>query len=408
MRRRPAALLRMARTEEARQAHRPAVRLARELGRWDLVAAAGGDPQRGGVWSWREHGVRDDAFIGVLTEALEHVDRCRTGQAAAPPCRWSYFYGWDSDGRRTWRAPSPCEVARGLRRSRTAARGAAHPDASPRCGPGLARAMRLALIEEVARADPRASSASSSCSSSGSRLYELRPAGRGGRRHAAVRRGGRGSCGTPASRSRWPGGGSPAPATSTTRVAARDRCRPGAAPGQRLHRQRASCECVAAIRLNPPGRPVDPSVVRQRTASRNPGLRAMVAHAVLEAGDPADVRRAARRACPPTASDYCVLAGHCLPRAGARADRRPEEVSDGARADRGVRRTRRCNYGSVDHLGRGDHFLACGVRRPRGPPGTRARRSGPSCSMSGCSAPLAASLRGAARRAHGLMRPGPA
>ena len=52
-----AALLRLARTAEARGSIDRAVRLARELERWDVVATAAAILNGAGVWSWREHGV---------------------------------------------------------------------------------------------------------------------------------------------------------------------------------------------------------------------------------------------------------------------------------------------------------------------------------------------------------------
>ncbi len=69
-----AALLRLARTAEARESIDGAVRLARALERWDVVATGAAILNGAGVWSWREHGVKDDAFIAILTEAAEHVD----------------------------------------------------------------------------------------------------------------------------------------------------------------------------------------------------------------------------------------------------------------------------------------------------------------------------------------------
>ncbi len=90
-----ASLLRMARTVEGRISVEEAVHIGRGLGRWDLVARAAAIYNGAGVWSWREHGVQDDAFIEVLTEATKHVaDPERARLLAA--LQMEHFYGWDS------------------------------------------------------------------------------------------------------------------------------------------------------------------------------------------------------------------------------------------------------------------------------------------------------------------------
>ena len=76
-----ASLLRMARTVEGRMSVEEAVRIGQQLGRWDLVARAAAIYNGAGVWSWREHGIQDDEFIAVLTEAT--APRLRPGACAA-------------------------------------------------------------------------------------------------------------------------------------------------------------------------------------------------------------------------------------------------------------------------------------------------------------------------------------
>jgi len=150
-------------------------------------------------------------------------------------------------------------------------------------------------------------------------------------------------------------------------VRARDLDDPRAAElGQAaLERHRASgyisgdeLECLAAIRLNPPGHVVDPSIV-QSARSAAPGLRAMVAHAVLEAGDPATAYVMLGEPAPPGASEYSVLAGHCLRVLVLAGTGSSEEVTEAlARIEPYAGQA--CNYGSIDHLGAVDHFLATG------------------------------------------------
>ena len=118
-------LLRMARTEEARRAIDQAVRVARQLGRWDLVARAAAILNGAGVWSWREHGSRDDAFIGVLDRSAGARHRSRTGKAPghlADGALLRLGHRGRGPGRRRVGGGGP-----GLRGPRAAARGAADP-----------------------------------------------------------------------------------------------------------------------------------------------------------------------------------------------------------------------------------------------------------------------------------------
>ena len=62
-------MLRLARTAEARVETQGAARLGRGLGRSDLVARAVSVLNGAGVWSWREHGRRDDEFVALLADA---------------------------------------------------------------------------------------------------------------------------------------------------------------------------------------------------------------------------------------------------------------------------------------------------------------------------------------------------
>ena len=134
-----------------------------QLGRWDLVAHAAAIYNGAGVWSWREHGVQDDAFIAVLTEATQHVSDPERARLLAA-LQMEHFYGWDSAVADPIGAES-VEVARRLRRPRPAGRGAdgAHPrhlgTAARTAAPGADR--RGALL----RARP-GSCGCSSCSSS--------------------------------------------------------------------------------------------------------------------------------------------------------------------------------------------------------------------------------------------------
>ena len=199
---------------------------------------------------------------------------------------------------------------------------------------------------------------------------------------AALRHTGRGD---PARR----GGGSPGPATSTTRRR------------RRSARPRWSCTAPSGYiadarpgvpRRRPPEPARDPG---RRTrpwrapAQANPGLRAIVAHAVLESGDPARRTRAARGpgARPAPATTPCSPA-HCL-RVLVVARARPARPTRSARRSSASSRT----PAQACHLRhRRPPRRASTTSSPTGTPPSatrarpRARPSGPSYSTSGWSA----------------------
>jgi hypothetical protein len=117
-------------------------------------------------------------------------------------------------------------------------------------------------------------------------------------------------------------------------------------------------ECLSAIRGVPAGTPI-PADVIELARGAIPGLRALVAHAALEAGDPETAHGLLGEPSPPGASEYSVLAGHCLRVLVLAETGTPEEVRDAlepitAYAGQAV------TYGTVDHLGAVDYYLACG------------------------------------------------
>jgi DNA-binding SARP family transcriptional activator len=93
---RAAALLRLARTPEARAAVEEAVGTARDLGRWDLVAEAAAILGGAGVWSWREHGKVDHDFIAVLTDAVDHLEPMARARVLAT-LQMEHYYGARGD-----------------------------------------------------------------------------------------------------------------------------------------------------------------------------------------------------------------------------------------------------------------------------------------------------------------------
>jgi hypothetical protein len=89
------AALRLGRTPLGRERVAAAVRRARDLGRWDLVADAAGLLNTAGVWSWREHGTLDTPFVEVLRESLGHVDGRRRARLLAT-LQLEQYYGMRS------------------------------------------------------------------------------------------------------------------------------------------------------------------------------------------------------------------------------------------------------------------------------------------------------------------------
>ena len=89
-----AALLRLTQTAEARESIESAVRLARDLERWDVVAAGAAILNGAGVWTSREHGWMDEAFIAILTEAARHLDGAERATVLAT-LQVEHYYGWD-------------------------------------------------------------------------------------------------------------------------------------------------------------------------------------------------------------------------------------------------------------------------------------------------------------------------
>ncbi len=348
-----AALLRMARTPEARQAMDRAVRLGRDLGRWDLVARGAAILNGAGVWTWREHGVRDDAFIAILTEAAKHLGGPERASVLAT-LQVEHYYGWDSSvgdaiGRES------VEVARQSGDSAVLIE-VVLMRVLATYGPGLAEE-RLALLDELAEYDLQGELQVFVLFQRGHTLYEC---GRPGESDDVMRQ-----CASAAAA--LPHTGVEIPLAWWWFARARDLDDPEgpalARAAVELHRASGyianeDLECLAAVRLNPPGAPVDDRALEHARVA-NPGLRSIVAHAVLEAGDPDTARELLGEPAPATASDYSVFPGHCLRVIVLAETGSPEEVRAAVERIEPYA-GEACTYGSVDHLGGADHFLAYG------------------------------------------------
>ncbi len=347
-----ASLLRLARTVEGRQSVEGAVHLARDIGRWDLVARAAAIYNGAGVWSWREHGVQDDAFIKVLTEATKHVaDPERARLLAA--LQMEHFYGWDSSVADRIGAESvtvaracgdPALLIEVLLVRIIAAWG---PDRAP---------LRLELVDEVLSHEPTGELRVFILFQLATTFYEVYEPARADETMQ--------QCADEAAALRHTGVEIPLAWWRFAR--ARDLDDPAAlelgAIAFALHRASGyiagvELECLVAIRGTSPGTRV-PDEVLALVEDANPGLRALVAHAALEAGDPETAYALLGDPAPPGASEYSVLAGHCLralvlAQTGSADEIRAALDRITAYAGQAV------TYGTVDHLGCVDHFLAC-------------------------------------------------
>ena len=349
-----ASLLRMARSAEARTTVVRAAQIARELGRWDLVTKAATILNQAGVWSWHQYGQRDEPFIALLTEASEQVpdkDRARL----LSTLQMELYYSWDgADADRV--GNEAVDLVRAI----------GDPDLLLECllvrtistwRPGKGE-LRRQLAEEMWELQPTGEQRVLVLFQLGSALYEvLDPVGSD---DAMARC----ACESVALRHT----GVEIPLAWWRYARARDRDDPEAdALGRaalELHRANGYINAdeiasIMMIRSRPPGSPVPESVI---TTSRSwsSGLRGLVAHAVLESGDP-------ERACallgepdPPKASDYTTLVGRCL-RVLVLAESGHLDCLGEALSEIFAFAGQPASYGSVDHLGVVDHFLAAGL-----------------------------------------------
>jgi hypothetical protein len=117
---------------------------------------------------------------------------------------------------------------------------------------------------------------------------------------------------------------------------------------------------VHALRTATAGAPVPAGVVASAQASGNPGFRALVGHALAEAGDPAGGVRLLGPAAPGQAPGYAALAADCLRTAVFAAAGRAEDTRSSL--DRITAWSGELVlYGNADHLGAVDYFIALGL-----------------------------------------------
>ncbi len=295
----------------------------------------------------------DEAFIAILTEAARHLDGAERATVLAT-LQVEHYYGWDGSvgdalGRES------VEVAR--RSGDTAVLiQVLLMRVLALYGPGLTEE-RLLLLDELAAYDLQGELEVFVLFQRGHTVYEC---GRPRESDDLMRQ-----CAAAAAALRHTGVEIPLAWWWFAR--ARDLEDPEAPQLARaaieLHRASGyianeDLECLAAARLNPPGSPIE---ARALTHARkaNPGLRTIVAHAALEAGDPDTARELLGEPAPPTASDYSVFPGHCLRVIVLAETGSLDEVRTALERIEPYA-GEACTYGSVDHLGCADHFIAYG------------------------------------------------
>lgn len=346
-----AALIRLGRMADAHSALDAAVAIASEQGEWAAVAEAATVLSGAGPWSWREHGVVHAPLVQALTAAVPHVGPADRARLLAI-LQMEHFYGWNTALAEEYGLRS-VELARraddvGLLREVMTLRLIASSGSWDARG-------RLALAEELMSLDPEGEVAVTVLFHLGHIRWDCGDVA--GADETMSR------CAEAASALRHSGLEIPLGWWRATR--ARDLDDP--AHGElidevlALHRRDGylasrELECLHAVRRGPVGAPVAAATVAMAEQSGMP-VRAMVAHALLESGEPAAARALLGEPASDTVVDYCSTAGRCLrllvlcetgTKAEIRAALVPVEGHLGAPV----------SYGTIDHLGVVDHFVA--------------------------------------------------
>jgi hypothetical protein len=325
------------------------VELAKARGAWDQVAELAGLLVSAGPWSWRTHGVAHVDFFRTLTETLPHVTPDRQARLHAV-LQMEHSYAWRSDvgdahGDRAVALARDLGVPELLREvlmlrvvATTGAWNAEDRlhwarevlDLQPE-GEHLVTALWFLGLVEWENGRPEAADAAIARSSD--LASELRHDG----------------LDTPlawwfAARAR----DRDDPSQDELLDAAVARLGPGSIAAGEL-------TCVAAVRRRLGGAVDDAVVALAR--EEGPSLRALVAHGLLEAGDRAAAYELLGPAAPAEAVDYSTPAGRCLRLLVLTETGSPDEVRE-ALAPVETHLGRVASYGSVDHCGVVDHFVA--------------------------------------------------
>lgn len=346
-----AALVRLGRLDEANLQLDSAVDIARRTGDWDTVAHAARALSGAGPWTWRGHGGDNSRFVDALTEALPHVAPAARARLLAT-LQVEYFYIWRTDKVDEYGVAS-IELARetgdqGLLREVLVLRLIVTSGSWDSAG-------RVAMAEELLALEPRGEQLVNTLFHLGHARWHLAdPAGA----DAAMA-----ECAAAAAELRHSGIEIPLGWWRAAR--ARDVDDPRhrelidvAIGAQRRDGYHSSNELESLYRTRsvPAGSPVEPETIAFAEASGMP-VRAVVAHALLEAGQPEAAAALLGPPAPDDLRDYCSSAGRALRLLVLCETGTPDEIRAGlAPLEPYVGEP--VSYGSIDHLGVVDHFVA--------------------------------------------------
>lgn len=351
---RAAALLRLGRTPEARTAVEEAVETARDLARWDLVAEAAAILGGAGVWSWREHGKVDHEFIGMLTEAAEHLELAPRARVLAT-LQMEHYYGPRGDVVQEYGDES-VRIARSMG-DRALLDEMLMVRMVGMMGSGDMTG-RVELVEELVARRPRGEIELAALFYLGLLRYECLQVEAA---DDAMAR-----CGAAAEALRHSGVDIPLAWWHWARAHDAESPEAGALGDRALEMHRRAgfiaareLECLHALHSRPVGASVPPSAVAL-AAGGSAALRAVTAWALVEDGDLDGARDVLGPAAPVQEITYSSTVGRCLRVAVLGALRDLDGVSETMPLIEpylGVP----ANYGSIFHYGVVDHFHALGL-----------------------------------------------
>ncbi len=347
--------LRLGNAAPARASIGAATVTATQMDRWDLVATAATSFAAAGSWSWREFGSTDPVMIDTLRACLDHLAEGPVAAMVLACLQMEHYYARQSEvseafGRQSVemarRTGDPAVLLRVLLVGALAAWGQ------------LSTAQRVQLGEEIVQLPMDAEQQVLGWWNYGTALHQ---AGRPVASDAAMAR-----CFAAADRLRHTG--SDIPIAWWRFMRAVERASPDAAAlGAKaldLHRRTGfpamqELTGIHSVRVGGRGAPVAPEVQEAARASGNAGFRAIVAHALLEAGEDRAARDTLGAPPHPDERNYATRAAHCLRLAVLAAGGNRDEIA-GAMGPVAAYSGELVAFGSVDALGAVDYFIALG------------------------------------------------
>jgi DNA-binding SARP family transcriptional activator len=346
-------LFRLARYPEARAVVAEAVIIAGDGGRWSLVGQGAAILNRSGVWSWSEHEVLDEPFAAALESAVGWVDNATGARILAALARIFATAGRqdkaDDFGMRAQR------VAR-LTGDDALLAEVLFASAMSSFGPGKV-AQRLRYTTELTTMQLRGELAVYADFVHGQTLFA---SARVDEADAVVAR-------CRAALADLHHSGIEIPMLWWRLARARDRDDLAEADAvlaeMAAYHDRglivgAGLDVLFALHSRPPGTPLDDESLRSARVGQA-SLRARVAFEAMETGRDEDARNLIGPPPAPGAAHYAVLAAYCL-RIAVHASGGPGRVLDDELGFLRAHAGAVVVYGTVEHLGAVDYFIALG------------------------------------------------